>query len=398
MSSTLEQAILSLKSRIANAYTAIAAKGGTLPATQDSANLPTAIESIPGKGDYDIISGIRLSDDQSDPSAPTRPLPDGLSILHLLTEKTTMASVTELVDENIWDAFGVSVPISIFTNVSKVTTRVRSVEQDAAGQTTFIAKMLNELDAPDLEYIGVKKDSAYKYNYYYQKLVSGIKSEIVHFPSLRRIYNTSSTGSAAAYYGEPALGNLPNCKRLLVENLKDIRTSCSAWSGKGTGTQCLANAPECLELITAIEGDTNRNNPNNTGYKFILAPKLRKFIIGGVLTTHNDHGLFNTMSTDLIHLEIGGATCSLFMNDWSPTNALDASRTDLIEEGSTAANNLEQFLSNFRDYIAERVADRTGQTACTLTLSATVYEALQAQEGQTILATLTNKNWTVASA
>jgi len=47
MSSTIKAAILSLKSRIADAYTAIATKGGTLPATQDSANLPTAIASIP---------------------------------------------------------------------------------------------------------------------------------------------------------------------------------------------------------------------------------------------------------------------------------------------------------------------------------------------------------------
>lgn len=53
MSSTLKQALQSLKSRIADAYTAIVAKGGTLPATQDSANLPAAIASIPtGGGDH----------------------------------------------------------------------------------------------------------------------------------------------------------------------------------------------------------------------------------------------------------------------------------------------------------------------------------------------------------
>ena len=50
MSSTIKQAIQALKSRIADAYTAIVAKGGTLPATQDSANLPAAIESIPSGG------------------------------------------------------------------------------------------------------------------------------------------------------------------------------------------------------------------------------------------------------------------------------------------------------------------------------------------------------------
>lgn len=47
MSSTIKQAIEALKNRVADAYTAVANKGGTLPATQDSANLPTAIASIP---------------------------------------------------------------------------------------------------------------------------------------------------------------------------------------------------------------------------------------------------------------------------------------------------------------------------------------------------------------
>ena len=50
MSSTIKAAIQALKGRIADAYTAIVAKGGTLPATQDSANLPSAIASIPSGG------------------------------------------------------------------------------------------------------------------------------------------------------------------------------------------------------------------------------------------------------------------------------------------------------------------------------------------------------------
>lgn len=53
MSSTIKQAIQALKSRIADAYTAIVAKGGTLPATQDSANLPAAIASIPSGSTID---------------------------------------------------------------------------------------------------------------------------------------------------------------------------------------------------------------------------------------------------------------------------------------------------------------------------------------------------------
>ena len=76
----------------------------------------------------------------------------------------------------------------------------------------------------------------------------------------------------------------------------------------------------------------------------------------------------------------------------------DAEDYEDLRESTTFANNLEQFLYNFQTYIANRVADRTGQSALTITLSSAVYAALEAQEGQTILATLTSKNWTVASA
>ena len=59
MSSTIKQAIEALKSRVADAYTAIVAKGGTLPATQDSANLPSAIASIPSGGSpFDALTQL----------------------------------------------------------------------------------------------------------------------------------------------------------------------------------------------------------------------------------------------------------------------------------------------------------------------------------------------------
>lgn len=50
MSATIKAAILALKSRIADAYTAISNKGGTIPAQQTAANLATAIASIPSGG------------------------------------------------------------------------------------------------------------------------------------------------------------------------------------------------------------------------------------------------------------------------------------------------------------------------------------------------------------
>ena len=46
----------------------------------------------------------------------------------------------------------------------------------------------------------------------------------------------------------------------------------------------------------------------------------------------------------------------------------------MIEEGSTAQNNLQQFLQNFRDYIALRLTDNgSGKT---LTLSQAVFSAV----------------------
>ena len=67
MSSTIKQAIENLKGRIADAYTAVSTKGGTLPATQDSVNLPSAIDSIPnGGGEVYLTSTITFRDLQQE--------------------------------------------------------------------------------------------------------------------------------------------------------------------------------------------------------------------------------------------------------------------------------------------------------------------------------------------
>lgn len=47
---TIASALIAAQGRVADAYTAISNKGGTLPATQNLANMPTAINSIPSGG------------------------------------------------------------------------------------------------------------------------------------------------------------------------------------------------------------------------------------------------------------------------------------------------------------------------------------------------------------
>ena len=118
-------------------------------------------------------------------------------------------------------------------------------------------------------------------------------------------------------------------------------------------------------------------------YMFTSCPNIEKMVLGK-LTALNPwitQYALNTPMEKLIHIEFGeGTAISLNLAYWNPSVALDASRTDLIEEGSTATNNLQQFLSNFRDYIANRLTDNgSGKT---LTLSQAVFSEIWDSQGQ----------------
>ena len=77
---SIATAITAAQGRVADAYTAISNKGGTLPATQNLANMPTAINSIPSGGssekygantntflgDVDANGVLQLPNEQSD--------------------------------------------------------------------------------------------------------------------------------------------------------------------------------------------------------------------------------------------------------------------------------------------------------------------------------------------
>lgn len=55
---SIATAIEAAQGKVANAYTAVNNKGGTLPATQNLSNLPTAINSIPSGGGSGILETI----------------------------------------------------------------------------------------------------------------------------------------------------------------------------------------------------------------------------------------------------------------------------------------------------------------------------------------------------
>lgn len=64
---SIASAIVAAQGRVADAYTAISNKGGTLPATQNLANMPAAINSIPSggtpSGKYQLLQ--RIKDDSN---------------------------------------------------------------------------------------------------------------------------------------------------------------------------------------------------------------------------------------------------------------------------------------------------------------------------------------------
>ena len=183
---------------------------------------------------------------------------------------------------------------------------------------------------------------------------------------------------------------------------------------EGDGANILSNCPDLEEIYIGNGHDRDISLRYSTGTdtpSFCFLRKLRKVVfghypyIGYRFSAGGSYGLVPTSSNgvfkdspNLIHIECSIANLSIYLNYWSPTNALDASRTDLIEEGSTAQNNLQQFLSNFKTYIAERLTDKGA--GLTLTLSQEVRNAIHAAEStygiENII--ITQKGWTISPA
>lgn len=106
-------------------------------------------------------------------------------------------------------------------------------------------------------------------------------------------------------------------------------------------------------------------------------------LILGTLTQCNAGGFSGSMIA-LRHLEVGtGTAVNLQFNRWTATN--------VIAEGQTGIDELNY---NIKTYLADRVADRTNDTALTITFGASLYNVLTADTIQAF----TNKNWNVASA
>ena len=151
---------------------------------------------------------------------------------------------------------------------------------------------------------------------------------------------------------------------------------------------------------------------------------IRKIILPSLYDLPNLIGFINSMTNliylDLYDLDMNRGTSSPYftyncnklicikigkrfstnrntLSSWSPTEALlDNSISLLTQEDLDAGftSNLQKLLYNIREHIAANLPDRTDLTSFSITFSAAVKAAIQAD--QETSDAFTNKNWTIA--
>ena len=277
-------------------------------------------------------------------------VPDGMSIAQLLCSTLATSSVTEIVDTNVGWTMDRSLPN--MNGVTKATIGCKTLHAAISGSLPNA----EELTFTGLDHIDTGEKGAPQIN-----IIYGDKVKKIYMPALKRFRVVNASYNGFFY-------NLTGECEIYMKN-------CEYMSAVGGGSY-----PQGFSNIQGVK-------------KIVFGTPHGTFNMG--IMNYGDY----TKSYNLIHLEIGaGADCNIGLSNWTATNALDASRTDLIEEGSTSTNNLQQFLSNFKTYIAERLTDKG--TGLTLTLSQEVRNAIHAAEDEYGIENIiiTQKGWTISPA
>lgn len=330
-------------------------------------NIPTAIAALKSQR---INDGLVLTLDNGNKIS----FPDGMSLVQFLCGKSDLISkVTEIIDNNIGWTMTKSLPTNITGSLTKLCLGCSSID----GVLTGLPTTLYDIEFPYLV--------NFSSNTYTRPLFIYNNHNITEltFPEAKAMdfgfsYDHAHEGSC--------ISTCSNLKKISMPKLERFGVDINGHSAEYSGAYCcLIHTCENLEEVY-LPSYTGINN-----WRIVRqTPNLHKLVLGiisnGVPSLYNSTAYPFESCTNLVHLEIQGCVVSLDLRSWNPTNVLaDAELT-------------EQFLTNFQTYIADRVADMTGKGTLTLTLSSAVYTALEAQEGQTILATLANKNWNVAQA
>lgn len=126
---SIATAITAAQGRVADCYTAISNKGGTLPATQDLANMPTAINSISTGGTIDSLTITPTTSQQTITASGGT---DGYSPI-------TVNAVTASIDANIQASnikSGVSI-LGVSGSVTELNGETRTEQLDSTSGNTY---------------------------------------------------------------------------------------------------------------------------------------------------------------------------------------------------------------------------------------------------------------------
>ena len=271
---------------------------------------------------------------------------DGISIAHLLCDSTAASAVTELTDDNEYvldKSLNCSSPI--FANLERIQIGCKNNTQPilyVSGYNAVMSK-LTSIDLPNL---------------------------VVGCNLIHPYANTSG-----AFH--PGFDNVTS---LTIPKLKEIR-QISGWAlfyqafiGRQLPALEVLELPE-LEIVNNYFFGGN----SLSGIKTLRIPKMKACNYPFCNTYQSTNGC-----PDLLLFEIGPMTTSLNISFWTAANVLQ--------------NNLQQFLSNFKTYIALRLTDNgSGKT---LTLSQAVRNAIHAAEDEYGIENIiiTQKGWTISPA
>lgn len=178
----------------------------------------------------------------------------------------------------------------------------------------------------------------------------------------------------------------------IIGEIEDIFGVATVGTGAFVFQGCVFEKITMPNLLT-IRGRTFQNA---TALKEVVTPSCSTVIalaFASVTTlerltfgtlTQLDATFLNQNQPNLRKFEVGqGTNCAIAISRWTAT--------DVIAEGQSGIDELNY---NIKTYLADRVADRTGDSALTVTFGASLYNVLTAET----IAAFTAKNWNVASA
>lgn len=267
---------------------------------------------------------------------------------------------------------------TIFTGLDTL-----SIDCEYIYSTGKLTVPVNHLEFPNLiEYNGVKAAERPTFIYGCNNV------EEMTFPKLQKV---NSGFSYDDYNSGFFISNCENLKRLYFPELIEFRPLAGSTMGYGSLVHT------CINLEELHMPKWN----GYSGWRFCRrAPQVRWIELGHieyvVPTLYSDTSYPLLSCVRLIKLEIKGANVNLLFHGYKPTMALrtdvDAEDYEDLKEDMSFNNNLEQFLYNFKTYIAERLDSRVGLKALTLNVCQEVFDVLTSE----ITKIITDKNWNIA--